>query len=71
LYRGSLPFLTAYTLCVSLQFTIYEYIIKFFKNHYKDDYSSKEIQSNIVASFLGGAIGSGLTNAFEVLTINK
>jgi len=56
---------------VSLQFTIYEYIIKFFKNHYKDDYSSKEIQSNIVASFLGGAIGSGLTNAFEVLTINK
>ena len=25
----------------------------------------------MLAAFLGGAIGSGLTNAFDVLTINK
>lgn len=30
-----------------------------------------EFRSNIIASFMGGAIGSALTNAFEVLTINK
>lgn len=30
-----------------------------------------EFQANMMASFLGGAVGSGLTNSFDVLTINK
>lgn len=35
------------------------------------EYEKYEYQLNMVAAFFGGAIGSGLTNAFDVLTINK
>ena len=71
LYRGSLPFLTTYTLCVSLQFTIYEKIIAHYKEKYAEHYHTKEKEANIIASLLAGAISSGLTNSLEVLTINK
>ena len=33
--------------------------------------TEKEFNVNMMASFLGGAIGSGLTNSFDVITINK
>lgn len=56
---------------VSIQFTIYEYIIKVYKRVYGEEYTSKEFQANLMASFLGGAIGSALTNCMDVLTINK
>lgn len=39
LYQGSLPFLVTYCLCVSIQFTIYEYLMKLFKTKYGDNYS--------------------------------
>lgn len=38
---------------------------------YGDQYATKEIQANMAASFLGGAIGSAVTNGLDVLTINK
>ena len=73
LYRGSLPFLVTYCLCVSVQFTIYEYMMKFFKTYYsgEGEFQKREFRINMLAAFLGGAIGSGITNAFDVLTINK
>eukprot|EP00347_Sterkiella_histriomuscorum_P008609 403344440 len=71
LYKGSMPFLTAYTVSVSLQFTIYEYVITFYKRLYGENYSQIELTSNIVASFLGGVISSALTNSLEVLTLQK
>jgi len=37
----------------------------------EQDYRDNEFRHNFVASFLGGAIGSGLTNCGEVLTVNK
>lgn len=58
-------------MCVSLQFTIYEYVMKHYKLKYGDDFKEHEFIVNMYASFLGGAIGSGLTNCFDVITINK
>lgn len=47
--------------------------MKHFKKIYsgEGEYEKREYQLNMFAAFLGGAIGSGLTNAFDVLTINK
>jgi hypothetical protein len=42
-----------------------------YKRIYGDKYSEKEFEANAVASFLGGAVGSALTNGMDVLTINK
>lgn len=42
-----------------------------FKRRYGTDFEKKEVTLNMTAAFLGGAVGSGLTNAFDVLTINK
>ena len=58
-------------MCVSLQFTIYEYIMKMSKIKYGENFKEHEFRVNMLASFLGGAIGSGLTNCFDVITINK
>jgi hypothetical protein len=71
LYRGSLPFLVTHCLFVSFQFTIYEYVIKLYKIFYGHEYDRKELQANMMASFLGGTIGSAVTNGLDVLTINK
>ena len=38
---------------------------------YGEHYEEKEFQANMVAAFMGGAIGSAATNALDVLTINK
>ena len=35
------------------------------------EFEKRESQLNMMAGFLGGAIGSGLTNSFDVVTINK
>jgi hypothetical protein len=48
--------------------------MKLFKEMYADQpgvFEAKQFRLNMLAGFLGGAIGSGLTNAFDVLTINK
>ncbi len=37
----------------------------------REAYEKGEFKYNIVASLLGGIIGSALTNSFEVLAINK
>lgn len=37
LYKGSLPFLVTYCLFVSVQFTIYETLMKLFKTYYKEE----------------------------------
>ena len=37
LYKGSFPFLVTYCLFVSVQFTIYETLMKFFKTHYSGE----------------------------------
>ena len=73
MYRGSLPFLITYCMSVSVQFTIYESLMKYFKSYYskEGEFEKKESQINMMAGFLGGAIGSGLTNSFDVVTINK
>ena len=36
-----------------------------------EGFKKSEFWINNLASALGGAIGSGLTNAFDVVTINK
>lgn len=45
--------------------------MQYYKNLYGEDFKKHEFNVNMLASFLGGAIGSGLTNCFDVLTINK
>lgn len=47
--------------------------MKIFKNRYEDqeELAKHEFKWNFLASFLGGAIGSGLTNGLDVLTINR
>ncbi len=37
----------------------------------EEEYRENENRYNLIASFLGGSIGSGLTNAGDVLTVNK
>lgn len=54
-----------------MQFTIYERIVKAYKARYGESYAEKEFQANMVASFMGGAVGSAVTNGLDVLTINK
>lgn len=74
LYRGSVPFLATYCMFVSTQFTIYEYMMAHFKSGYvgqEEEYKKKETQYNIMSGFLAGAIGAGITNSFDVVTINK
>jgi hypothetical protein len=44
----------------------------FFKKYYgSEQFKQKEFHINMWAAFLGGAIGSAITNSFDVLTINK
>ena len=47
--------------------------MSYFKTRYsgEGEFQKREFHLNMLAAFLGGAIGSGLTNAFDVLTINK
>lgn len=45
--------------------------MKFYKLKHGENFAEKEFKVNMLASFLGGAIGSALTNAFDVVTINK
>jgi hypothetical protein len=74
LYRGGLPFVVTYCMCVSIQFTIYESVMKYFKLKYskeEGELEKKELQINMLAGFLAGAISSGLTNSFEMVIINK
>ena len=61
-------------MCVSIQFTIYESVMKYFKLKYskeEGEFEKKELQINMLAGFLAGAISSGLTNSFDMVTINK
>ena len=37
----------------------------------EEEYKKKETTFNILSGFMAGAIGSGLTNAFDVVTVNK
>ena len=71
LYKGSLPFLLTYCSCVSIQFTIYEYMMAQDKAFYGENFKDHEFKSNMKASVIGGALGSGLTNCLDVITINK
>jgi hypothetical protein len=43
--------------------------MQFFKA--RADFKQHETQFNMLSGFLGGAIGSAITNAFDVITINK
>ena len=45
--------------------------MKYYKILYGAEYGKYEFRSNMIASFLGGAIGSALTNSLDVITINK
>jgi hypothetical protein len=73
LYRGSLPFLLTYCSCISLQFAVYESVMAYYKKiaGSEQEYLDNENRYNLIASFLGGSIGSGLTNVGDVLTVNK
>lgn len=71
LYRGASPFLIMFATTISLQFTVYESYIKFIKDRYHEHFYKREIFHIIAASFLAGAIGSGVTNGLEVLVVTK
>ena len=45
----------------------------FFKDYYsgKGEFKARETHLNILSGLLGGAIGSTITNALDVITINK
>lgn len=45
--------------------------MKLYKTIHGENYEKKEFEANVVASFMGGAIGSAVTNSLDVLTINK
>lgn len=36
-----------------------------------EKFQENEFKNNLIASTLGGAIGSGLTNCLDVITVNK
>jgi len=72
LYRGALPFLVTYCITVSIQFTIYEYAMLYYKNKYTpEEFELKEVYCNMIASTWAGAIASAMTNCLEVVTVNK
>ena len=45
--------------------------MKFYKTKHGEAFGEHEFRVNMLASFLAGAIGSGATNSFDVVTINK
>ena len=57
LYRGALPFLATYTCTVSIQFTVYELLIAFFKQR-DIKFSQRELAYIVLASFAAGGISS-------------
>ena len=75
LYQGAAPFLVTYCTFVSIQFTLYEETMKYYKEKvYKNDkelFEQNKFVPNLIGSFVGGAVGSGVTNALDVITINK
>ncbi len=71
LYRGGAPFLIMFATTISLQFTVYESYIKYVKEKYMESWMNREVLHIINASFLAGAIGSGVTNWLEVLVVTK
>lgn len=71
LYKGGSPFLIMFATTISLQFTVYESYIKYMREHYSTNFNNHEVLHIVTASFLAGAIGSGVTNGMEVLVVTK
>lgn len=71
LYKGGAPFLIMFATTISLQFTVYESYIKYVKEKYIESWKNREVLHIVNASFLAGAIGSGVTNGLEVLVVTK
>lgn len=71
LYKGGTPFLIMFATTISLQFTVYESYIKYIKDRHMESWVKRELSHIVLASFLAGAIGSGVTNGLEVLVVTK
>ena len=63
---------TFLTLC-AIQYPIYERIMSFYKNKYsKQEYEKREIDINIGASLISGAVrSSAITNPMECIIVNR
>ena len=73
LYQGALPFLATYCAFVSLQFTIYEKTIEYYKKKYGTgkEWEEREFYLNMKAGLLAGASAAAVTNGLEAVTVAK
>ena len=72
LYEGAAPFLVTYTSFIALQFSIYERILKGFKDHYgKDKFLQSEFSINCFAGGMAGGLASAVTNPLESITVAR
>lgn len=70
LYRGWLPYALNYTINYSIQITIYEMMMARLKASGMDkEDKMNELAHILSSSFVGGLIGSGLSNGFEVVAV--
>lgn len=70
LYDGVAPFLLTYTTFMALQFSIYERILKWNKDHKtKEEFERKEFRINCFAGGVAGSVAAAATNALEAITV--
>ena len=72
LYNGAFPFLLTYVSFVGLQFTLYENLMKKYKQVYGEEKMQKnEMYVNLGSSLFAGCLAAAVTNPLECITVNK
>lgn len=72
IYRGGSPFTVMQTSVISIQFTTYESIIKWYKEKLtKEEFQKQEMKCTLIASVAAGGIASAVTNWMEVIVVHK
>ena len=71
LYKGGSSYLIMFATMISWQFCIYESLIKYLKNKYLEEYRKREALWIISSSWIAGAVGSAITNGFEVIVVTR
>ena len=71
-YKGWLPYALNYTVNYSIQITIYEMMMRRMKEAgITQEDKMNEVAYILASSCMGGLIGSGLSNSFEVVAVQK
>jgi hypothetical protein len=71
LYNGYPPYLLNYISNYSMQFMIYEMLIREAKKRDRESYEKRKTLFVIKCGLISGFFASGMTNCFEVISVRK